>query len=49
MSSEILYDTKEAAFEMKFAEQTLKQSRVSGSLCGVPAPKFIKIGKICSL
>ena len=39
-----IYTTKSSAKFLDCAEQTLKQSRVTGKLFGVPAPKFIKLG-----
>ena len=36
--------SREAADYLGFAEPTLRNSRLSGTLAGVPAPAFIKIG-----
>jgi predicted DNA-binding transcriptional regulator AlpA len=38
-------DTKQTAKELSLAEITVRNSRTSGLLCGVPAPKFRKIGR----
>lgn len=38
-------DTKQTAKEIGLAEITVRNSRLTGLLCGVPAPKFRKIGR----
>jgi hypothetical protein len=38
-------DTHESAFHINLASNTLRGSRVSGILCGVPAPTYRKIGR----
>jgi len=40
-----LLTEKEAATFLGCAMQTLRSSRVSGTLAGVTAPKFIKMGR----
>lgn len=40
-----LLTTKEAAAYLGYAEYTLRKSRVTGTLGGVPAPKVTRIGK----
>ena len=37
--------TQQAAEFLSLSAQSLKQSRVSGELCGVQAPKFLKMGR----
>lgn len=44
-TSVLPWNTWQAAKYMNFAEITVRNSRVSGLLCGVPAPKFRKIGR----
>ncbi len=39
--------SKEAAEFLGYAEKTLRESRVSGTLAGVTAPPYIKRGKFC--
>ena len=43
--SSLLISSKEASLEIGCADQTLKQSRVTGSLFGKPAPAYLKIGR----
>jgi hypothetical protein len=38
-------DSKKAAEFIGCAVQTLKQSRVTGQLFGLPAPRFVKLGR----
>ena len=38
--------TKEAAIYIGVTNNTLKQSRITGILCGVDAPAYVKMGKI---
>jgi len=38
-------DNHESAKYMTLASGTLRTSRVSGNLCGVPAPAYRKIGR----
>ena len=38
-------DTHEGAFHISLASNTLRASRTSGVLCGVPAPVYRKIGR----
>ncbi len=38
-------DTHEGAFHISLASNTLRASRTSGVLCGVPAPTYRKIGR----
>jgi hypothetical protein len=38
-------DTHESASHINLASNTLRGSRVSGILCGVPAPTYRKIGR----
>ena len=38
-------DTHESAHHIGLASNTLRVSRVSGMLCGVPAPTYRKIGR----
>lgn len=40
-----LWDTHQAAAYTGFAPATLKLSRHTGTLAGVPAPQFLKIGR----
>lgn len=37
--------SKIAADYLKVAESTLRKSRVTGTLCGLPAPAYIKMGR----
>lgn len=39
--------SKEAADFLGYAEKTLRESRVNGTLAGVTAPPYIKRGKFC--
>lgn len=39
--------SKEAAEFLGYAEKTLRESRVTGSLAGVAAPLYTKRGKFC--
>lgn len=39
--------SKEAAEFLGYAEKTLRESRVSGTLAGVTGPLYIKRGKFC--
>lgn len=39
--------SKEAAAFLGYAEKTLRESRVSGTLAGVTAPPYVKRGKFC--
>jgi len=43
--SQTLYDTKQAANYLGFSDRTLSNSRSSGLLGGVKAPKYRKLGK----
>ena len=38
-------DTHESAYHIGLASNTVRISRVSGTLCGVPAPTYRKIGR----
>ena len=38
-------NTHEGAFHISLASNTLRASRTSGVLCGVPAPVYRKIGR----
>ena len=38
-------DTHESAYYIGLASNTVRISRVSGTLCGVPAPTYRKIGR----
>ena len=38
-------DTHGAAFELGFGSSTMRVSRVTGTLAGVPAPTYRKIGR----
>ena len=38
-------DTHGAAFELGFSSSTIRVSRVTGTLAGVPAPTYRKIGR----
>ena len=38
-------NTHEGAFHISLASNTLRASRTSGVLCGVPAPAYRKIGR----
>jgi len=38
-------DTHESAHHIGLASNTVRISRVSGTLCGVPAPTYRKIGR----
>jgi len=38
-------DTHGAAFELGFGSSTIRVSRVTGTLAGVPAPTYRKVGR----
>ena len=40
-----LLDTHQSAKELGLASNTLRASRTSGVLCGVPAPVYRKLGR----
>lgn len=37
--------SKTAAAHLQVAESTLRKSRVTGTLCGLPAPAYTKMGR----
>jgi hypothetical protein len=39
------YDEKQLAAELSISPATIRKSRVTGTLLGKPAPKFLKLGK----
>ena len=45
MNHQPLLDTHEFAKKLGFASVTLRMSRVTGTLAGVPAPTYRKIGR----
>ncbi len=46
LEEQLLHDTKTSAKILNTTNETLKRSRRTGCLWGVPAPPFVKIGRM---